>query len=122
MSIPDEPDVNYDTKKVLNGEVVAALSNVLCIEISLKTTEGDEMVLEMWTVKMAPGCDPNMSSVSTIYYRMSIMLKSTLSISRITPAYKMSRVQNRESYKVFHKIYGGSPNTTLLGELLFHIT
>ncbi|XP_026313919.1 autophagy-related protein 13 homolog [Hyposmocoma kahamanoa] len=116
LSIPDEPDVNCDTKKVLNGEVVAALSNVLCIEISLKTAEGDEMVLEMWTVKMAPGCDPNMSSVSTIYYRMSIMLKSTLSISRITPAYKMSRLQNRESYKVFHKIYGGSPNTTLLGE------
>lgn len=102
----------------MNGEVIAALSNVLCIEISLKTAEGDEMVLEMWTVKITPGCDPNMSSVSTIYYRMSIMLKSTLSISRITPAYKMSRVQNRESYKVFHKIYGGPPNTALLGEQL----
>lgn len=118
MSTPDEPDINYATKKVLNGEVVAALSNALCIEISLKTAEGDEMVLEIWTVKMAPGCDPNMSSVSTIYYRMSIMLKSTLSISRITPAYKMSRAQNRESYKVYHKIYGGPANTGLLGKIL----
>ncbi|KAI5636962.1 autophagy-related protein 13 domain-containing protein [Phthorimaea operculella] len=116
LSIPDEPDVNCDTKRVLNGEVVSALSNILCIEIALKTTEGDEMVLELWTVKMGPGCDVNMSSVSTIYYRMSVMLKSTLSISRITPAYKMSRAQHRENYKIFHKIYGGPLNYELLGE------
>ncbi|XP_049886343.1 autophagy-related protein 13 homolog [Pectinophora gossypiella] len=116
LSVPDEPQVNCDTKQVLNGEVVAALSNMLCIEISLKTTDGDEMVLEIWTVRMAPGCDASMSSVSAIYYRMSVMLKSTLSISRITPAYKMSRAQNRENYKIYHKIYGGPLNSDLLGD------
>lgn len=111
------PEVNTDTTRVLNGEVIEALSNVLCIEILLHTTDGDEMVLELWTVRMAPGGDAGVNSVSTIYYRMSIMLKSTLSISRITPAYKLSRLQNKDSYKISHKIYGGKPNLDLLGNI-----
>lgn len=115
MSIPDVPEVNTDTKRVLNGEVLEALTNILCIEIYLRTNDGDEMVLEVWTVRMTPGSDASITSVSTIYYRMSIMLKSTLSISRITPAYKLSRLQNKESYKLSHKIYGGKPNLDLLG-------
>ncbi|KAL0852315.1 hypothetical protein ABMA28_000523 [Loxostege sticticalis] len=116
LSIPDEPDVAYDTKQVLNGEVVDALVKVLCIEISLRTNDGDRMVLEMWTVKILPGGDPTINSITAIYYRMSIMLKSTLSISRITPAYKMARSQHKESYTISHKIYGGEPNLDLLGE------
>ncbi|CAH2035441.1 unnamed protein product, partial [Iphiclides podalirius] len=47
---------------------------------------------------------------------MSIMLKSTLSISRITPAYKLSRSQFKDTYKISHKIYGGKPNLEKLGE------
>ncbi|OWR41996.1 autophagy-related protein 13 homolog isoform X1 [Danaus plexippus] len=117
LSIPDVPEINRDTKMVLNGEVIEALSNVLCIEIILRTNEGDEMVLEVWTVRVAPGGDTSQGSVSTIYYRMSIMLKSTLSISRITPAYKLSRLQNKDSYIIFHKIYGGKPNLDLLGDM-----
>ncbi|CAH4038708.1 unnamed protein product [Pieris brassicae] len=116
LSIPDVPDVNNDTKRVLNGEVIQALSNVLCIEISLHTNDGDDMVLEFWTVKIGPLHDATITSISTIYYRMSIMLKSTLSISRITPAYKMSRLQNKDCYKISHKIYGGQPNLDLLGK------
>lgn len=116
LSIPDEPGVTYETKKVLNGEVVDALAKVLCIEISLRTNDGDRMVLEIWTVRIVPEGDPSMNSISTIYYRMSIMLKSTLSISRITPAYKMSRTQHKETYTMSHKIYGGEPNLDQLGE------
>ncbi|CAH2238810.1 jg5080, partial [Pararge aegeria aegeria] len=117
LSIPDVPEVNSDTKRVLNGEVLEALSNVLCIEIVLRTNDGDEMVLEVWTVRLTPSstCD-SISSVSNIYYRMSIMLKSTLSISRITPAYKLSRLQNRDSYQISYKIYGGLPDLDFLGE------
>ncbi|XP_050360429.1 autophagy-related protein 13 homolog isoform X2 [Nymphalis io] len=69
LSIPDMPEVNTDTKRVINGEVIEALANVLCIEIFLRTSDGDEMVIELWTVRMAPGCDISISSVSTIYYR-----------------------------------------------------
>ncbi|KPJ09000.1 Autophagy-related protein 13-like [Papilio machaon] len=116
LSIPDEPGINTDTKRVLNGEVIEALAKVLCIEIILRTNDGDEMVLEVWTVKLLPGCDIGLTSVSTIYYRMSIMLKSTLSISRITPAYKLSRSQFKESYKISHRIYGGQPNLDVLGD------
>lgn len=94
--------------------MIDALTNILCIEISLRTTDGDEMVLEMWTVKLVSGIE--ISSLPTVYYRMSVMLKSTLSISRITPAYKLARAQSKESYKIYHNIYGGEPNYTLLGE------
>ncbi|KAJ8737617.1 hypothetical protein PYW08_000212 [Mythimna loreyi] len=114
LSIPDEPGVTEDTKRVLNGEVVDALTKVLCIEISLHTVDGDDMVLELWTVKLSPGSE--VCSPSTVYYRMSVMLKSTLTISRITPAYKLSRSQHNESYKISHKIYGGEPNYDILGE------
>ncbi|XP_023944475.1 autophagy-related protein 13 homolog [Bicyclus anynana] len=117
LSIPDVPEVNTDTKRVLNGEVLEALSNVLCIEIVLRTNDGDEMVLEVWTVRLTQNnsCE-SIASISNIYYRMSIMLKSTLSISRITPAYKLSRLQNRESYQISYKIYGGLPELNFLGE------
>ncbi|XP_026730490.1 autophagy-related protein 13 homolog isoform X2 [Trichoplusia ni] len=114
LSIPDEPGVTEDTKRVLNGEVVDALAKVLCIEISLHTVDGDDMVLELWTVKLVPGSE--VCSPSTVYYRMSVMLKSTLTISRITPAYKLSRSQHNESYKISHKIYGGEPDYDVLGE------
>lgn len=73
------------------------------------------MVLEMWTVKLTAGsqaCSPSM-----VYYRMSLMLKSTLTISRITPAYKLARSQHKESYKISHKMYSGEPNYSLLGKL-----
>lgn len=72
------------------------------------------MVLELWTVKLVPGSE--VCSPSTVYYRMSVMLKSTLTISRITPAYKLSRSQHNESYKISHKIYGGEPDYDVLGK------
>ncbi|XP_037867944.1 autophagy-related protein 13 homolog [Bombyx mori] len=114
LSIPDEPGVNEETKRVLNGEVVDALSKVLSIEITLRTTDGDEMVLELWTVKLTTASE--ICSPSTIYYRMGVMLKSTLTISRITPAYKLARTQHKETYKISHRIFSGEPNFEKLGE------
>ncbi|KOB73475.1 Autophagy-related protein 13 [Operophtera brumata] len=114
LSIPEEPRVNEETKGVLNGEVIDALSKILCIEISLRTSDGDEMVLEIWTVRLISGIE--ICSLPTLYYRMSVMLKSTLTISRITPAYKLARSQSKELYKIYHKIYGGEPNYSLLGD------
>lgn len=122
LAIPEVPEVTIDTKRVLNGEVVAALSQVFIVEISLTTSDGDEMILELWTIKMDPECDPAMNSLSTIYYRMGIMLKSTLTISRIVPAYKISRCQSSESYKISYRIYSGQPDTDLLGKLLILIS
>ncbi|KAM3968603.1 autophagy-related protein 13 homolog [Aphomia sociella] len=121
LSIPDEPRVKQDINGVLNGEIVKSLAKVLCIEISLRTSDGEGMVLEIWTVKLVPTSSCNGTSIPMVYYRMCIMLKSTLTISRITPGYKMSRSQHKESYKIFHKIYGGEPNLNLLGEKYKHI-
>ena len=52
LSIDDNSDVLNETTKV-QAEVVNRLSNHnVNVEISLKTKEGDSMVLEVWTVNM----------------------------------------------------------------------
>lgn len=108
--------MTIDTKRVLNGEIITALTKVIIVEISLRTNDGDEMILELWTIKMDPECDHAMTSISTIHYRMGLMLKSTLTISRIAPAYKISRNQGSESYAISYRIYSGQPNTDVLGK------
>lgn len=50
-----------EAKRVLCGEVATARLP-LCVEISLKTVEGDTMMLETWCLGMLPEqCDPSVS-------------------------------------------------------------
>lgn len=108
-----------DTKRALN--LVAGDSIVqrfpLTIEISLRTTEGDSMVLEVWSLGLSVDrCDSTVRASHTIYNRMSILLKSLISVSRVTPAYKLSRRQSVDSYQILYRIYVGDPEIRCLGE------
>lgn len=119
ISIDDYPEVVEDTKRALN--LVSGDSIVqrfpLCIEISLRTTEGDSMVLEVWSLGLSVDrCDPTVRASSTIYNRMSILLKSLISVSRVTPAYKLSRRQSADSYQILYRIYVADPEIHCLGE------
>lgn len=90
----------------------------ICIEISLKTVEGDTMVLEMWSLGVLPEhIDPTVRVTYTVYNRMGILLKSLLSVSRVTPAYKLSRRQSSDSYTMCYKIYMGEPQLHVLGTI-----
>lgn len=111
-----------ETKRALNlvsGESI--LSRLpLCVEISLKTIEGDSMVLEVWYLGLAPDrCDPTQRASYTVYNRMAILLKSLISITRSTPAYKLSRRQSTDSYQILYRVYVGDPDTHSLGKFLF---
>lgn len=104
-----------ETKRLLIGEIVNS-TIPLCIEISLKTVDNELMVLEAWSLGILPEqSDPTMRVTYTIYNRMGILLKSLLSVSRITPAYKLSRRQGPDSFIICYRIYMGEPQLHSLG-------
>ncbi|EEZ99590.2 autophagy-related protein 13 homolog isoform X1 [Tribolium castaneum] len=116
LHINDHPDVIAETKKALNGEIISPCFP-LCIEISLRTSEGDQMTLESWCLSLLPEqCDPTLKNIPSVYNRMGLLLKSLLSVTRVTPAYKLSRMQGADSYVMCYRIYLGQPVLHSLGE------
>ncbi|XP_076665505.1 autophagy-related 13 isoform X1 [Andrena cerasifolii] len=116
LAIHDVPEVLAEAKRALCGEIVNS-TIPLCIEISLRTVEGDTMVLEAWSLGVLPEhSDPTVRVTYTVYNRMGILLKSLLSVSRITPAYKLSRRQCPDSYVICYRIYMGEPQLHTLGD------
>ncbi|XP_058803089.1 autophagy-related protein 13 [Phymastichus coffea] len=121
LAIEDLPEVLMEAKRSLCEEIINS-PVPLCIEISLRTVEGDSMVLETWTLGIMPEhSDPALRITYTVYNRMGILLKSLLSVSRITPAYKLSRRQGSDSYVICYRIYMGDPQLHCLGENYKHV-
>ncbi|RZC43268.1 autophagy-related protein 13 -like protein, partial [Asbolus verrucosus] len=116
LHINDLPDVLAETRKALNGEIISTCIP-LCVEISLRTSEGDQMVLESWCLSLLPEqCDPTVRIIHTVYNRMGILLKSLVSVTRVTPAYKLSRRQGPDSYVICYRIYMDQPQLHSLGD------
>uniref|UniRef100_A0A1I8NM40 Autophagy-related protein 13 n=1 Tax=Stomoxys calcitrans TaxID=35570 RepID=A0A1I8NM40_STOCA len=155
--VEDHPDVYAETKKAL---ALSPGENILkrlplCVEISLKTAEGDQMILEVWSLDLQVpaggvnsaktkdntavtnggtnndkgGLNQNINNATTtqpetpclktahaIYNRMGMLLKSLISLTRSTPAYKLSRRQCQDSYSIYYRIYVDRPQTHALGE------
>lgn len=74
------------------------------------------MVLETWSLGVHPEkSDPTVRVTYTVYNKMGTLLKSLLTISRLTPAYKLSRRQGPDSYIICYRIYMGEPQLHSLG-------
>ncbi|CAH0769797.1 unnamed protein product [Bemisia tabaci] len=119
LAIKDLPEVQSETKKALSvcGEVMSCSQLPFCVEISLRTVEGDTMTLETWCLGvLADQKDSTLRVTYTIYNRMGTLLKSLVSITRITPAYKLSRRQGPDSYVICYRMYLGEPQLHSLGE------
>lgn len=117
LNVNDLPEVVIEAKKVLNNELLLTRKFPFCIEISLRTAEGDNMVLETWCARLLPDqCDPSTTNGQTIYNRMGILLKSLVSVTRVTPAYKLSRRQGPDSYVICYRMYMDEPLHHCLGE------
>lgn len=87
------------------------------MEISLQTVEGDKMILEVWSLNIQiDQADPSLRATYAIYNRMGILLKSLISVTRVTPAYKLSRRQSADSYHIYYRIYCGTPQEHNLGK------
>lgn len=115
LAIRDLPEVLSEIKKVLPTGLIDLGQNVN-VEMSLRTVEGETMVLETWTIGMIDVCDHNAKVSYAVYNRMGIMLKSLICLSRITPTYQLSRKQGADTYVICYRIYLGEPQLQHLGE------
>lgn len=118
LQIPDSSEVNQATKNALPSDrVLETIRSQLHVEISVQTEDGDEMVLELWTLGLDESqFDTSLKAMNTVYFRMGILLKSLITITRITPAYHLSRKQRAESFTIFYRVYNGEPKLKALGE------
>lgn len=114
LAIKDIPEVTHEAKKALAGQL-PGIGRSMCVEISLKTSEGDSMELETWCLEMNEKCDKDIKVSYTVYNRLSVLLKSLLAIARVTPAYKLSRKQGHD-YVILYRIYFGEVQLSGLGE------
>ncbi|XP_062404535.1 autophagy-related protein 13 isoform X2 [Sardina pilchardus] len=114
LAIKDIPEVTHEAKKALAGQL-PSIGRSMCVEISLKTSEGDSMELETWCLEMNEKCDKDIKVSYTVYNRLSLLLKSLLAITRVTPAYKLSRKQGHD-YVILYRIYFGEVQMAGLGE------
>lgn len=117
VALDDLPEIIGEAKKAMHGEL--AITRVpLCVEISLRTVEGDQMVLETWSLGIDPELnDPSLRMTNpSVYNRMGILLKSLVSVTRVIPAYKLSRRQGPDSYIICYRVYMGEPQLHGLGD------
>lgn len=73
------------------------------------------MELEIWCLEMNEKRDKEIKVSYTVYNRLSLLLKSLLAITRVTPAYRLSRKQGHE-YVILYRIYFGEVQLSGLGE------
>ncbi|XP_063293906.1 autophagy-related protein 13 isoform X7 [Pelobates fuscus] len=111
LAIKDIPEVTHEAKKALCGQL-PTVGRSMCVEISLKTSEGDSMELEVWCLGMNEKCESDVKVSYTVYNRLSFLLKSLVAVTRVTPAYRLSRKQGHE-YVILYRIYFG--DVQLLG-------
>lgn len=118
LQIPESPEVNQATKNALPSDrILETIRSQLHVEISVQTDDGDEMVLELWTLELDDSqFDTSLKAMNTVYFRMGILLKSLITITRITPAYHLSRKQRTESFTIFYRVYNGEPKLKALGD------
>lgn len=116
IAINNNNEVLAESKKVL-GEQTSVLSQTVCVEISLLTTEGDTMVLEIWCISLdVSQADLETQFSQTGYRRMGSALKSLLSTSRVTPAYKLSRRHATGGFIICYRVSLGEPYFNILGD------
>lgn len=110
LGIEDIPEVGIETRKALKGQLLTIGSPPLCVEISLKTVEGDSLILENWCLSVNETSEPFNRVSYAVYSRMSLLLKSIISVSRITPAYKLSGRQGADSFVLCYRVFCGEPH------------
>ena len=110
LCVKDSPEVQGETKRSLSGSIPSPGLPLVC-EISLKTAEGDSLVLEVWRLAVVAGGDPGVKVTHQVYNRMSLLLKSLVTVARVTPAYKLSRRQGPDSYVICYRVMLGDPGT-----------
>lgn len=106
LSIRDDPNVVVQIRDVYAGGSITN-GKKICLDVSLTTMEGEEMLLETWDIEMNETCDPTSRVLHSVYGRIGLLLKTLVATSRALPAYRLSRRQCPDSYAIRHDIYVG---------------
>ncbi|GFR28741.1 autophagy-related protein 13 homolog [Trichonephila clavata] len=87
LAIEDNVEIQSKAKDACS-KVQLLKDFCICTEILLKTADGDTLVLETWS----------------------------LTVTRMTPAFKLSTCQSADTYVILFRIYSGEPQVQELGE------
>lgn len=115
IAINDVPDVLTQSKILLeSGPIINKLP--LSIEISLKTVDGNSLVLENWKFGISSD-EPssNTRSSNNFYNEVNLLLRSLIAASRAMPAYKLSRNQEPKAYTIYYRLNMGEYDSSTLG-------
>lgn len=122
IDITDHAEVTNETRRALGlkecREDRSIVPNLpLCVDITLKTEDGYDMLLEVWTLSIKQEQNsPAIRALNNVYSSFSSLLKSIIAVSRATPAYKLSR-RTSETYRITHSISAGkAADLTKLGK------
>ncbi|CAL1287462.1 unnamed protein product [Larinioides sclopetarius] len=121
LAIEDNAEIQAKAKEAIS-KVQLLKDFCICTEILLKTADGDTLVLETWSLSMNTADfisdTPYVAytSLASVYCRMTLLLKSIISVTRITPAFKLSTCQSADTYVILFRIYPGEPQVHELGE------
>ena len=120
LSIPDDREVTDRTRKCLDtiasdfdGQKISVVRGwQVCCEISLKNSDGESMVLEYWLLTneslIPPKTRDTVASeeVFTVYNRLTLLLKSIITLTRATPIYKISNSgQGPDTFVICYRIF-----------------
>lgn len=117
MAIDDNSEIQIKAKEAYSN-ITPLKDFCISTEILLKTADGDTLVLETWSLRLTASdfyCDsPHISyiSLASVYSRMTLLLKSVIAVTRITPAYKLSSRQSADMYVILFRIYPGEPQVS----------
>lgn len=115
LSIRDDPEIQTEIKNIYGNSSLIDGEKV-CFEISVKTSGGEETMLETWYLEVTDHCDLTSRVSCSVYARMGVLLRSLLIVTRAIPAYWVSREQAQDRYVMCYRIYLGTPLLMGLGE------
>ncbi|CAG7729491.1 unnamed protein product, partial [Allacma fusca] len=103
LTIDDNPEILQETKRAISTTSIPG-QPPLFVEISLKTPEST-LILELWSLTFKQELqEPNIRILNTVYNRMALLLRSVISVTRVIPAYKLSRMKTSD-YIMCYNIY-----------------
>ncbi|KFM66041.1 Autophagy-related protein 13-like protein, partial [Stegodyphus mimosarum] len=121
INIEDDPEIQ-EKIKVACCNINPLKEFSLCVDILLKTADGDVLMLESWCLRMIYSLqywDPRYkvyAESEIVFSNLMVLLKSVIAITRAVPAYKLSLRQSAETYVMLYRIYPGEPVENQLGE------
>lgn len=134
LNVPDIKEVTESTKKCLdsigsdgttentaNTKFTLTRDWKICCEISLNNSDGDSMSLEYWVFSnealysSVENQKIASADIYDVYNRMGLLLKSIISLTRVTPARKLStKGQGADTYVICYRVFSTELSTDQL--------